>query len=66
MPFNEKPIIPALFERVLLNAPVGDPTVLDDLNFIATWDQDPKPFLLSSALRMRQLKRANPGSKTET
>ena len=60
VPYTKKPTIPALFERVLLNAPLGDKTVLDDLNFLATWDQQALP-LLSSALRMRQLRRANPG-----
>lgn len=49
----------ALFERILLRAPIHDQTVVDDLNFLAAWQQQPLPSL-GSALRIRQLRRANP------
>lgn len=49
----------ALSQRVIARVGMGDHTVVGDLMFLCAWDAGLVPWL-SSALRMRQISRANP------
>lgn len=51
----------ALSQRVVARVGMGDRSVIEDLMFLHAWDAGLVP-LLSGALRVRQIRRANPAA----